>query len=424
MIIKASQRGFGRNLANHLASTNDNDHVSLAEIRGVIGQSLHAALIEMEAISKGTRCQQPFFSVSFNPPQNVNVSHKIFEDAFDTLEEALGLQEQPRVVIYHEKLARRHAHVIWLRVKIDEMKAIRMSHYKRKCAAISRSLYLRHGWDMPAGLQDFRLRDPFHLTTSEWQQNLRQNIDPREVKAACQAAWSQSHNSEEFKSALEEHGLFLARGDKRGFVIVDQNYKVYSLSRYGGINRKDIKARLGSPEEFPNVNETKRKIRAIYNRAARARIADLEAEHTTEISSHILTRKELVEIQRQERQLWINSKSEGGFSRTFNYLAKVKKIIVQAFSQATGLRSIFNGIITGNKNIRQEASKETWESMVFRHNDDSRIHQRKMDVLRGEHRKQRSALAKKIIHERRVKLGLVDATSLSKTNDPPFNIDG
>mgnify|MGYP006957642888 FL=1 len=191
MIIKASQRGFARNLANHLASTNDNDHVTLMEIRGVIGQSIHAALLEMEAISQGTQCRKPFFSVSFNPPSNVNVSHKAFEQAFDALEKSLGLQGQPRIAVFHEKNARRHAHVVWLRVQVDAMKAIRMSHFKRKCVELSRLLYLRHGWDMPAGFKDSRLKDPFGLSTAEWQQNLRQNIDPKEIKALCQAAWKQ-----------------------------------------------------------------------------------------------------------------------------------------------------------------------------------------------------------------------------------------
>ena len=44
MIIKASQRSGARNLANHLMNDQTNDHVDLYEVRGLIGQSLHAAL--------------------------------------------------------------------------------------------------------------------------------------------------------------------------------------------------------------------------------------------------------------------------------------------------------------------------------------------------------------------------------------------
>ena len=91
MIIKASQRGGYRNLANHLTNAQDNDHVTFYETRGMIGNSLHAALAEIDAVSQGTRCRQPMFSVSFNPPEYADVTHEQFEQAFEKLEAKLGL---------------------------------------------------------------------------------------------------------------------------------------------------------------------------------------------------------------------------------------------------------------------------------------------------------------------------------------------
>ena len=104
MIIKASQRGGYRNLANHLTNTQDNDHVTLYETRGMVGNSLHAALAEIDAVSQGTRCRQPMFSVSFNPPEYADVTHEQFEQAFDKLESKLGLEDQPRQALRHELL--------------------------------------------------------------------------------------------------------------------------------------------------------------------------------------------------------------------------------------------------------------------------------------------------------------------------------
>ena len=102
MIIKASERGSARSLANHLTNTNDKEHVELYEVRGLIGSSLHAALLEIDAVSQGTQSQKPFFSTSFNPPKGEDVSYDQFMDAFDQLEQKLGLTDQPRVVIFHE----------------------------------------------------------------------------------------------------------------------------------------------------------------------------------------------------------------------------------------------------------------------------------------------------------------------------------
>jgi len=401
VIIKASQRGFARNLANHLASTNDNDHVSLMEIRGVMGQSLHAALVEMEAISQGTRCRQPFFSVSFNPPPDKDVSHKAFEDAFDTVEQTLGLQGQPRVVVYHEKSARRHAHVIWLRVRIDDMKAIRMSHFKRKCAEVSRLLYLRHGWDMPAGFKDFRLKDPFHLTTAEWQQNLRNNIDPKDIKAMCQGAWKQSDGALEFQQALQQKGLFIARGDRRGFVVIDAGFKVYSLSRYSGIARKDIKERLGSPELLPSVEVIKKTIRSIYNRSARSSIAELELRHVSEISRHALVKKELIDLQREEREIWRQDNQGGVLRKAFRRVAVAAQSLSRKFTQVSGMRSKSVDADSIKEKRQNVASFETWEGMIFRHNHESRkllVHTKK---IREKQRDERTALASQILATRR-----------------------
>ena len=77
-------------------------------MRGMVGSSLHAALAEIYAVSQGTRCRQPLFSVSFNPPEYADVTHEQFAKGFEKLENKLGLEDQPRAVVFHEKEGRRH----------------------------------------------------------------------------------------------------------------------------------------------------------------------------------------------------------------------------------------------------------------------------------------------------------------------------
>ena len=64
MILKASQRGGGKQLALHLLRTDENEHVETHEVRGFISQDLTGALKEAHAVSLGTRCKQFLFSVS------------------------------------------------------------------------------------------------------------------------------------------------------------------------------------------------------------------------------------------------------------------------------------------------------------------------------------------------------------------------
>lgn len=123
MIIKASQRGGGANLAAHLTRTDENEHVHIAELRGFVGENLQDAFKEVDAIRRGTKCQQYLFSVSLSPPPSANLSAEDFMAAIDRVEEITGLNGQPRAVVFHEKEGRRHAHAVWSRIDAETMTA-------------------------------------------------------------------------------------------------------------------------------------------------------------------------------------------------------------------------------------------------------------------------------------------------------------
>src|SRR5262245_54439961 len=148
MILKASQRGGGLQLAAHLMNDVDNDHIELHELRGFIASSLQGAFKETYAVSRGTRCRQFLFSVSLNPPEAELVPIEVFESAISEIEGRMGLTGQPRAVVFHEKEGRRHAHAVWSRIDARQMKAINLPHYKLKLRDVSRQLYLDHGWKM------------------------------------------------------------------------------------------------------------------------------------------------------------------------------------------------------------------------------------------------------------------------------------
>lgn len=133
MILKGSQRGNARELSKHLMNARDNEHVELHDLRGFMSEDdLHEALAEAEAISKGTRCKQHLFSLSLNPPEGVHVDTQTFETAIEMAEQKLGLDGQPRAVVFHEKEGRRHAHAVWSRIDTDSMTAKQMSFTKVK----------------------------------------------------------------------------------------------------------------------------------------------------------------------------------------------------------------------------------------------------------------------------------------------------
>ncbi|MDP3408562.1 relaxase/mobilization nuclease domain-containing protein [Bosea sp. (in: a-proteobacteria)] len=273
MILKGSQRAFGQNLAAHLMKLDDNEHVALHQLRGFAADDLKGAFKEAEAISRGTKCSQYLFSLSLSPPEQERVPPAIFERAIDTIEQRLGLEGQPRAIVFHEKEGRRHAHCVWSRIDAETMTARPMSFFKNRLTELSRGLYLEHGWKMPDGIRDSAKRDPKNFTLAEWQQAKRQGGDPRWLKQSMQECWAMSDDRKALGRALEERGFFLAKGDKRGFVVLDHQGEVYSLPKMLGLKTKEVRERLGDGD-LPTVEATQKTIGARMTPAIRRHVEE------------------------------------------------------------------------------------------------------------------------------------------------------
>lgn len=290
MILEGNERGYGAELARHLLNPKDNDHVTVHAIEGFMADDLQGAFAEAEAISGATQCQNYLFSLSLNPPMGETVSVEAFEDAVVAAERKLGLSGQPRAIVFHEKNGRRHAHAVWSRIKAAEMRAVEMPHYKRKLGDVSRSLYLKNEWDMPEGFRDAAKRDPTNYSRDEAGHAKRLKRDPKAIKAAFWRCWEMSDSHAAFAAALKDEGFLLARGERRGFVAVDAEGKIWSLSRWCGVKPKELRARLGPEGDLPSVEDVLSEIGQLRPR---------KAEPTNPIFDK--QRADLVARQRQER---------------------------------------------------------------------------------------------------------------------------
>lgn len=302
MILKGSQRSGGNQLAVHLMRADENEHVEVHEIRGFMADDLHGAFKEAHAISKGTRAKQYLFSLSLNPPSNEKVSIDVFENAIERIEQRLGLDNQPRAIVFHEKEGRRHAHVVWSRIDVNEMKAINLPYYKRKLHDVSKELYLEHGWKMPAGFVDKKDRNPLNFSRDEWQQARRNGLDPRALKRMFQECWAISDSKKAFTQALLSRGYILARGDRRGFVAVDYQGEPYAIAKYTGVKTKTVRNRLGDPKELPSIEDARAKIGSVISDKLKGHLVQANDDKKRHSAAFAYKRKQLVERQRAERQ--------------------------------------------------------------------------------------------------------------------------
>lgn len=267
MIINASQRANAGELARHLLNVLDNDHVEVHSINGFMADNLADALNESATLSKHTQCKKHLFSVSFNPPLNEDVKTKDFADAIARCAQKLGLEQQPHAIVFHEKHGRRHAHAVFCRINLESMKAIHLPFFKNKMAELSKELYLEHNWALPQGHLDKSLRNPVNFSLQEFQQAKRMDVDPKLIKQALQSCWKRSNDRESFEKTIEKHGYYLAQGDRRGFVAVNHDGKVLSLTRWLGVKNKDLKKKLGAYQTLPDIDTAKAKMnKSMVNR--------------------------------------------------------------------------------------------------------------------------------------------------------------
>jgi hypothetical protein len=153
MIPKASQRAGGDELATHLLNAHQNELIEIAEIRGAIARDPHGAFAEWKFQADAlTRCKKYLYSLSISPDYRLGeFTREQYLDYADRVEKALGLSGQPRVLVFHEKEGRLHAHVVWSRIDVSRGKAIHISYDHMKLKQVTIEFARDHGLELPDG---------------------------------------------------------------------------------------------------------------------------------------------------------------------------------------------------------------------------------------------------------------------------------
>lgn len=362
MIIKGNQRGGGSDLAAHLMNPRDNDHVELHEIRGFASTDLKGAFHEVETSAIGTKCTQPFFSVILNPPTGHAATREDFEKAADLVEDKIpGLKGQPRTMTFHEKEGRLHCHVVWSRIN-ERGRAVQLSHTWEKLRDVSKAMYAHMGLEVPAGLRDRSKADPLNYDIGVWQQAKRLGEDPRDLKKIIQDAWARSDSRAGFERALEQNALHLARGDKRGFVIVHHSGEAMSLTRYGGIGTRELKARLGDPEKLPTVDQVRTEL-FTKTTAVTARLnGEMVRRHREELRPLAAEHRRMKDAHRQQRQTLDGNQTKRAGQEAQARAARLRKGVMGLWDRLSGKRgkvSESNARDMTAGRVRDRAEKQT-----------------------------------------------------------------
>jgi hypothetical protein len=212
----------------------------------------------------------------------------------------LNLEKQPRAIVLHSKEGRTHGHVVYSRIDA-QLKAIKLPFYKKRMQQLSKELYLENGWALPKGMQNKQSRSQTNYDLGEAHIAKRQKRDPKIIKAQIKTLWDDSPDIEAFKSALSDAQYILAKGDRRGFVLVDIFGDVRSLTRTIGVKAKAVKEKLGVNDSLPTVEEAKQTFTASYKQDFFKRREVLITRHQAQLSPHTSTIRALVKKQKSQR---------------------------------------------------------------------------------------------------------------------------
>ncbi len=389
MILKGAQRGNAKKLAVHLLNDVTNDVVEVHEVSGFISDDVTGAFKEVQAVAKGTRCSQPFFSVSLNPPADAAVTIEMFENAADRIAEANGLAGQPRVIVFHEKEGRRHAHVVWSRINAKTMTAKNLPHFKNKLQALSRDLYFENQWKMPDGLRDRSLKSPTNVTLVEWQAAKRRGKNAIDQKALIQQCWAASDDRASFEATLKDHGYILAKGDRRGHVIVCHDGEVMAVARATGTKAKAVRERLGESENLPSVEQAME----IHAHDVRNQFIRIAGEARSDLT------EQQAELEKQRKQIIVGHKSE----RAALDKGQASRWVKESTSRAARFKKGFAGIWQRISGQRKKTTKQNVAEVYAALPRDRAQRQRLIDAQLNERR----TIDQKRAHLRQVAFGLI-----------------
>ena len=233
----------------HNLATNDPEKA----MRMMAWTAMHADKIKEQAgVSKAGAKKEAgvvyTYSLSWHPEDEPE-QKTVFESALETLG-LLGLKDHEAVFVAHNDTAHPHVHVIANLVNPETGKVADIYRDHQTLSNWAEAYEREHGIRC-----EERIKNNEKRREGEYVRHKEERIERAEI---IQQIYNQSDGGKAFQAGLEEAGYTLAKGDRRGFVLVDQAGEVHSLSRQlKGQRAKEIKARLSDidPATLQAANE-------------------------------------------------------------------------------------------------------------------------------------------------------------------------
>lgn len=230
MITKATRGAKFKGLVSYL--TGKPDAVVLGERNLSTIDPEEAAWLLQASAEASAHVQKPVYHVSIRQsPGDRRLTVDEWLAAAEDMAEGLGLHNHQALIVRH---GQDHIHIAFNRVDSNGRTA-KLSHDYRRRSEIARELEQRFGLQTVANPFEKGGRNGAPtLTSGERKEYERTGMPPMtaRIKMATAEAWRAADSAAAVQSALADKGLVLARGERRGFIVVDVGSgRAASLSR-------------------------------------------------------------------------------------------------------------------------------------------------------------------------------------------------
>jgi hypothetical protein len=248
VIIKARAGTGGPALARYLMKRGE-DHPELIDLRHLQAESVKAAMYEMDALARGSRCEKHALHVQMRAAQGERLSAGHWREAVDRYAAAFGLEEnQTIVVLHHHDDGSTHCHAVFNRVHPETLRAADLWQNHPRHKELARQMEKDWGLQRVTNEKRRPERDYSEAGRAEIEKGKRRGVDADHVhdrREAIRQAWERSDDAASFAAALDAAGLRLEPGQRRDFIALDEAGNSYAIGkRTTGAPAPEVRARL------------------------------------------------------------------------------------------------------------------------------------------------------------------------------------
>ena len=231
-------------------------------MRGFAATDIRDAFIDVQIQAAATKATKPFFHAYVRLPQGEaeQLTRGDWQTVADRLEKQLGFEDQPRAIAFHHQAnGDTHMHIAWSRIDMETLTAIDPGLYKNKMKQLCRQFEAEFGLTRVTNERAEGVKTK-SANRSEFEQSRRIGTDLKSIRNTIHECWQGADSGQAFAAALAEHGLILAKGDRRDYVIVDREGGDHALSkRITGATAAETRLRMADIDRanLPSVDDAK-----------------------------------------------------------------------------------------------------------------------------------------------------------------------